>query len=54
MFKWLKHKGGLIEVAKINKIKADTLYDFLDTSKLFSAWVQNPQDRSRNECCVFY
>lgn len=36
VFKWLKRKGGLSEIEKINKKKADLLYDYIDNSKLFS------------------
>ena len=35
VFKWLKSKGGLEEMKKINEEKAKILYDFLDESKLF-------------------
>ena len=35
VFKWLKAKGGLEEMKKINEEKAKILYDFLDESKLF-------------------
>ena len=37
VFKWLKAKGGLEEMKKINEEKAKILYDFLDESKLFKA-----------------
>ena len=42
---WVKEKGGLEEMAKINAKKAALLYDFLDSSKLFKATVQG-KDRS--------
>ena len=35
VFKWLKAKGGLEEMKKINEKKAAILYDFLDNSKMF-------------------
>jgi len=35
MFKWLKKLGGLRTVQKLNKEKADLLYDFIDSSKLY-------------------
>ena len=45
VFKWLKAKGGLEEMKKINEEKAKILYDFLDSSKLFHGTVV-PKDRS--------
>ena len=45
VFKWLKAKGGLEEMKKINEEKAKILYDFLDESKLFKGTVRK-EDRS--------
>lgn len=45
VFKWLKAKGGLEEMKKINEEKAKNLYDFLDESKLFKGTVVK-KDRS--------
>lgn len=45
VFKWLKAKGGLEEMKKINEEKAKILYDFLDESKLFKGTVIK-KDRS--------
>ena len=45
VFKWLKPKGGLEEMKKINEEKAKILYDFLDESKLFKGTVVK-KDRS--------
>ena len=45
VFKWLKAKGGLEEMKKINEEKAKILYDFLDGSKLFKGTVVK-KDRS--------
>ena len=45
IFKWLKAKGGLEEMKKINEEKAKILYDFLDESKLFKGTVVK-KDRS--------
>ena len=45
VFKWLKSKGGLEEMKKINEEKAKILYDFLDDSKLFKGTVVK-KDRS--------
>lgn len=45
VFKWLKAKGGLEEMKRINEEKAKILYDFLDESKLFKGTVVK-KDRS--------
>lgn len=45
VFKWLKAKGGLEEMKKINEEKAKILYDFLDENKLFKGTVVK-KDRS--------
>lgn len=45
VFKWLKAKGGLEGMKKINEEKAKILYDFLDESKLFKGTVVK-KDRS--------
>ena len=45
VFMWLKSKGGLEEMKKINEEKAKILYDFLDESKLFKGTVVK-KDRS--------
>ena len=45
VFKWLKAKGGLEEMKKINEEKAKILYVFLDESKLFKGTVVK-KDRS--------
>ena len=45
VFKWLKSKGGLEEMKKINEEKAKIIYDFLDESKLFKGTVVK-KDRS--------
>ena len=42
---WIKEMGGLTEMEKRNKRKAELLYGFLDSSKLFKATVQG-KDRS--------
>ena len=36
VFEWLKEQGGLSEMQKINKIKADTLYSVIDSSDFYS------------------
>lgn len=45
-FKWLLAQGGVAAMEQINERKAAVLYDFLDSSALFSATVQGAQ-RSR-------
>jgi len=40
VFEWIKEKGGLKEIKKLNLEKAKTLYDYLDNSKLFSSPVR--------------
>ncbi|MFT7053263.1 MAG: phosphoserine aminotransferase [Psychromonas sp.] len=35
VFKWLKEQGGLIEIEKKNIAKAELLYNFIDSSKLY-------------------
>lgn len=42
---WIEKKGGLEAMAELNKKKAELLYSFLDSSKLFKATVQG-KDRS--------
>ncbi|MDD4374482.1 MAG: 3-phosphoserine/phosphohydroxythreonine transaminase [Bacteroidales bacterium] len=49
--KWLKEKGGVAEMEKINKNKAALLYGEIDRNKLFRATVPNPADRSRMNVC---
>jgi phosphoserine aminotransferase len=45
--KWLKEKGGVDAIEKINIEKANLLYDELDRNKLFVPTVKNAEDRSR-------
>lgn len=45
VFKWLKNKGGLEAMKKINEEKAGILYDFLDSSSMFNGTVVK-KDRS--------
>ncbi|MDR3011983.1 MAG: 3-phosphoserine/phosphohydroxythreonine transaminase [Chitinispirillales bacterium] len=45
VFDWLKNKGGVAAIQKINEDKAAILYDFLDKSKLFKGTVE-PKFRS--------
>ena len=45
VLEWIKAKGGVKEIQKINEAKAKILYDYLDSSKLFKGTVV-PEDRS--------
>lgn len=45
VFEWVKNKGGVEAIQKINEEKAGILYDFLDNSKMFKGTVV-PKDRS--------
>ncbi len=45
VLQWIKDKGGVKELQKINEKKAKLLYDFLDSSKMFRGTVV-PEDRS--------
>lgn len=45
VFKWLKNKGGLEAMKKINEEKAAILYDYLDSSEMFKGTVVK-KDRS--------
>ena len=45
VLEWIKSKGGIAELQKINEKKANILYDYLDSSKLFKGTVV-PEDRS--------
>ncbi len=46
VFKWLKDLGGLEEMGKLNRAKADYLYGFLDSSDFYRTAVA-PEFRSR-------
>lgn len=45
VLQWIKDKGGVKELQKINEKKAKLLYDFLDSSEMFKGTVV-PEDRS--------
>ncbi|MDY0077247.1 MAG: 3-phosphoserine/phosphohydroxythreonine transaminase [Bacteroidales bacterium] len=49
--KWLKDKGGLAVMEKLNIEKAEILYNEIDRNKMFKSNVQNPEDRSRMNVC---
>lgn len=43
---WVKENGGIAAMEKVNKEKAALIYDYLDSSAMFSATVENKEDRS--------
>jgi len=45
VLEWVKEQGGVAAIQKINEKKAEMLYSFLDSSKLFKGTVV-PEDRS--------
>ena len=45
VLEWIKEKGGIAAIQKINEEKAKILYDFLDSSKMFKGTVVK-EDRS--------
>ena len=45
--RWMKQEGGVAEMEKRNKLKADILYAEIDRNKMFQATVPDPNDRSR-------
>jgi phosphoserine aminotransferase len=44
---WLRDIGGISAIEKINREKADLLYEEIERNKLFMATVPDPKDRSR-------
>ena len=46
VFKWLKHKGGLAEMEKVNVAKANLLYDYMDSTGFYGSPVA-VENRSR-------
>ena len=42
VFKWLKAKGGLVEMEKINRRKAEKLYSYIDNSGFYANPVEVP------------
>ncbi|MDX9882849.1 MAG: 3-phosphoserine/phosphohydroxythreonine transaminase [Prolixibacteraceae bacterium] len=49
--KWLKEKGGLAAMQKINQEKAAILYDEIDNNPLFKGTVTDKADRSLMNVC---
>jgi len=48
---WLKQKGGVAAMQKINQEKAALLYDEIERNKLFTATVPDHEDRSLMNVC---
>lgn len=48
---WLKQKGGVAAMQKINQEKAALLYNEIERNKLFVATVPDPEDRSLMNVC---
>jgi len=44
--KWIKAKGGLAKMERLNKSKAKLLYNEIDSNPLFSSNIPNKRDRS--------
>ncbi|VFP88728.1 3-phosphoserine/phosphohydroxythreonine transaminase [Candidatus Erwinia haradaeae] len=52
VFKWLKKQGGVQELSKLNKVKADLLYQTIDSSNLYH---NNVADNNRSRINIpFY
>lgn len=50
--RWLKGKGGVTEIEKINQVKSSLLYAEIERNSLFECRV-NPEDRSNMNICFF-
>ncbi|VFP80770.1 3-phosphoserine/phosphohydroxythreonine transaminase [Candidatus Erwinia haradaeae] len=52
VFKWLKKQGGIRELSRLNKVKADLLYKTIDSSNLYN---NNVADNNRSRINIpFY
>lgn len=40
LLRWMEKEGGLLEIEKRNKLKAETFYSYLDSSSIFKASVE--------------
>ncbi|MCF0244438.1 MAG: 3-phosphoserine/phosphohydroxythreonine transaminase [Bacteroidaceae bacterium] len=49
--RWIKKNGGVAEMAKRAKERADLLYGEIDRNKLFKATIADPADRSYMNIC---
>jgi len=50
--RWLKGLGGVSEMEKINKQKANLLYDYIDQSKMFVGTAEKDSRSLMNVCFV--
>ena len=48
---WLKEKGGVEAIHKVNNEKAGLLYDEIERNKMFKCTVEDPADRSIMNIC---
>jgi len=48
---WLKSIGGIKAIQKINALKSKTLYDEIDSNRLFKGTVESTEDRSDMNVC---
>ncbi|HSO77071.1 MAG TPA: 3-phosphoserine/phosphohydroxythreonine transaminase [Bacteroidales bacterium] len=48
---WLKEKGGVKAMQKVNEAKAKLLYDEIERNKMFNVTVPDPEDRSLMNVC---
>jgi phosphoserine aminotransferase len=48
---WVRQKGGVSVMQKINKEKAALLYDEIERNKMFTATIPDPNDRSLMNVC---
>ena len=49
--RWIKKEGGVVEMQRRAKERADLLYGEIDRNKLFRATIANPEDRSYMNIC---
>ena len=49
--KWIKKEGGVVEMQRRAKEKADLLYGEIERNKLFRPTVEDPEDRSYMNIC---
>ena len=51
ILRWIKKEGGVVEMQRRAKERADLLYGEIDRNKLFRATIANPEDRSYMNIC---
>ena len=49
--RWIKKEGGVVEMQRRAKERADLLYGEIDRNKLFRATIADPEDRSYMNIC---